>query len=99
MIACKLSSGNLAAQRERWPLLADKALIERLETDTGLRLTFRAEPGVEEELRALVLVENDCCGWADWSVVASPGQVALDVRSSGEGIAVLHGMFSATALA
>jgi hypothetical protein len=99
VIACKLSPAGLAAQSGRWHALADRALIERAETDTGLCLSFRANPGVEEELRALVLVENECCAWADWSVVTSPGQVALDVRSTGEGIAVLHGMFSADARA
>ncbi len=93
-VACTLSPAGLAAQAGRWHRLAARALAERAETGDGLRLRFRAGPGVEQELRALVAVENQCCSWADWTVQASPGQLVLDVRSEGDGTAVLHGMFT-----
>jgi len=48
---------------------------------------------VEEELRALAAIENDCCSWARWTVEAGEGRVALVVASTGEGIAALHSMF------
>jgi hypothetical protein len=93
-VACALTPSDLAAQRDRWERLADRAMAEGVETADGLRLVFRPEPGVEEELHALAAAENECCPWAAWSVQAKARQVVLDVRSTGPGIAVLHSMFT-----
>ncbi len=93
-IACTLTSSGLATQSERWRRLAALALIERIETENGLRITFRSSPDVEDELRALVAVERECCAWADWNVETTPELVALDVRSTGDGITTLHAMFT-----
>ena len=92
-IACTLSSADLAAQAGRWERLVARAMTERIQTADGLRMSFRPEPGVEEELRGLVAVENDCCSWAAWAVETVAGAPVLDVRSTGPGIATLHGMF------
>jgi hypothetical protein len=93
-VACALTPADLAAQRDRWERLADRAMTERAKVARGLRLAFRPDPGVEEELRALVAVENECCPWATWTVESNAGGVVLDVRSTGSGIAALHGMFA-----
>jgi hypothetical protein len=92
-VACTLSSSDLAAQAGRWERLIARAMTERTETADGLRLSFRPEPGVEEELRGLVAVEKECCAWAAWAVDTSAGAPVLDVRSTGPGVATLHGMF------
>ena len=92
--ACTLTPTDLAAQATRWQQLADRAMTERTETAHGLRIAFRAEPGVEEELRRLVAVEDECCSWARWTAETGTRQIVLDVRSTGYGIAVLHGMFT-----
>lgn len=91
-IACTLTSADLVAQAGRWERLAARAMTDRAQTTDGLRIFFRADPGVEEELRALVAVENECCAWAAWTVQAGTGQIMLDVRSSGDGVTALHGM-------
>jgi hypothetical protein len=83
----------MAAQVSRWEQLTDRTLTECEETASGLRLRFRAEPGVENELRQLADVESECCSWAAWTVRTAPSEVVLEVRSTGEGIAVLHGLF------
>ena len=98
-VACSLVPADLAAQSRRWEELAARALTERAETAHGLRLCFRPEPGAEQELRRLAAVENECCAWADWTVETGPGQIMLDVRSAGEGIAALHSMFAGLPLA
>ena len=92
-IACTLGATSLAAQARRWEQLMARALTGRDETADGLRLTFR--PEAEDELRALVAVEAGCCAWAVWTVEPTAGAVVLDVRSADEGIATLHGMFTA----
>jgi hypothetical protein len=91
-VACALTAAGLAAQGKRWAQLIARAMTERAETADGVRLRFRAED--EEELRALVAVENECCSWATWTVERDAGTFVLDVRSTGEGIATLHGMFA-----
>jgi hypothetical protein len=92
-VACSLTSEGLAAQADRWHRLAAAALDERAETAEGLRITFRDEPGIDEELRQLVAIENECCPWAQWTVTAGHGQVVLNVRAAEAGVAALHGMF------
>ena len=63
-VACGLTRAGLAAQAGRWERLAARAMTDRTQTEHGLRIRFRPEPGAEEELRALVAVENECCSWA-----------------------------------
>ena len=93
-VACTLTSAGLAAQAGRWARLAARAMTGRIETEHGLRIRFRPGAGTEEELRALVAVENECCSWATWTVETSPAYIVLDVRAPGTGAAVLHDMFA-----
>jgi hypothetical protein len=93
-VACSLTPAGLAEQAGRWARLAARAMTRRAQTAQGLRIWFRPEPGAEEELRALVATETGCCPWATWTVQPSGAQIMLDVRSSGDGIAALHGMFT-----
>ena len=93
-IACTLTAADLAAQGKGWARLAEIAMTGRELTDDGLRVSFRAQAGVQDELLRLVAVEKECCAWADWTVRADGGDVVLEVRSAAaEGVAVLHGMF------
>jgi hypothetical protein len=92
-VACTLTQAGLEAQAGRWQRLLGRAMTERAETADGLRISFRREPGTEEELRGLVAVESECCAWAHWTVGMSAGNLRLEVRSAGAGIAALHGMF------
>lgn len=94
-VACTLSAAGLATQAARWMRLGARAMTRRTETADGLRISFRPEPGAEQELRELVAVENECCRWATWTVRADSRQLVLDVRSAGDGISTLHGMFAA----
>jgi hypothetical protein len=93
-VACTLTAAGLAAQRDRWERLAARAMTERAETADGLRICFRPEPGAEDELRALVAVEQECCRWADWTVTSKDGQIVLTVLAAGDGVTALHGMFT-----
>ena len=92
-IACTLAAAGLAAQARRWKRLMARAMTDLTETADGLRLSFRPGSEVEEELRRLVAVENECCSWAAWTVETNAEATVLDVRSTGPGVATLHGMF------
>ena len=91
-VACTLPLAGLAARAERWHRLMARAMTERAETSDGLRICFR--PEAEEELCALVAAETECCPWATWTVERGAGTIVLDVRSTDEGTAALHGMFA-----
>ena len=93
-VACSLTTEGLADQAGRWARLTARAMTGRALTADGLRLDFRPEPGIEDELRALVAVETQCCAWATWTVRANPTQLVLDVRAAGDGVTALHGMFT-----
>jgi hypothetical protein len=96
LIACTLVATDLRSQQERWINLGTSFGRGREETTDGLRLLFVDHPAVEQELQALVAVENDCCSWASWSVERHDGFLAMTARSKGEGVATLHGMFRQT---
>ena len=94
LVACTLTATDLKTQRERWINLGTNFGRGREQTADGLRLLFVDHPAVEQELQALVAVENDCCSWAAWSVERRNGFLAMEARSKGEGVATLHGMFN-----
>jgi hypothetical protein len=93
-IACILTTDDLAQQRDRWHALASKAFVAREETHDGLRLAFRNDPGVAEQLERLLEVERECCAWADWQLERADTEVIVDVCSRGDGVAALHAMFT-----
>jgi hypothetical protein len=92
-VACTLDRAGLAAQAARWSALRRRAETRQRATPDGKRVHFRAEPGVREELEALVTVENECCSWARWTVEEEDGEVVLAVSSTGHGVAALQAMF------
>ncbi len=92
-ISCTLTGDDLATQAKRWTRLRARAGIERVATADGLRLSFRDDVGVEDELHALIAVENGCCSWARWEVSRADGELVMEVSSTGHGVAVLHSMF------
>ncbi len=94
MIACSLTAQDLPERRRRWLALADRALTDRETIPGGIRLTFRSERGIEQELRALARLERDCCGFAAFDVSASHESVTLDVTSSGDGVAAARALFA-----
>jgi hypothetical protein len=94
VIACELGGDEIGAQAERWMRLGREAGLERVETEDGLRIRFRDEPAIEEELRALAAVESTCCSWARWEVRRADGDLFLTVSSTREGAITLHTMFS-----
>jgi hypothetical protein len=94
-VACTLTQGGQAARAGQWQALIDRALAGRAELSDGVRLTFRAGPGTEAELRGLAAAEAECCTWASWTVRPAGGQVVLTVNAAtADGAATLHAMFA-----
>lgn len=93
LVACTLTDRDLKTQRERWLALVENFGLGRAETNDGIRLRFRYHPAVEDELRALVAVENECCAWAAWAVARDGDALVMAARSQDEGVVTLHTMF------
>ena len=94
-IACSLGAGDLAERQRRWHALADNAILDIAPTGYGLRMRFRADPGVGAELRDLSALERDCCAFADWTVHSDGDVQVMDVRgSSPDAVATVHAMFA-----
>lgn len=93
VVACTLGGEDLRARAERWRRLRDRAGLECRKTHDGLRLSFRDDRSVEEELRALVAAERDCCAWARWELRHDGDELVLHVSSTGVGVAALQAMF------
>ncbi len=91
-IACSLEAEGLRTQAQRWAELVRHAGTGRADTSDGVTVTFRADPGVERELRALVAIESECCAWACWEVRADGG-LTMSAGATGDGVAVLQSMF------
>src|SRR5215208_1870658 len=92
-IACNLGSEAHRDRRERWLRLTRPALVEKRLTPRGVQLRLRPLDGVEEEARALVDLERDCCSFARWSVERHGAMVTIDVSAAGEGVKELHALF------
>jgi hypothetical protein len=88
-------AGGLAERRRRWQRLGDRAAVAAVPTREGLRLEFRAEPGVEAELRELVGLEQVCCAFADWSLAGDSDRLVLEVQArTPEGVSAVQAMFT-----
>lgn len=94
VVACTLNGEGMSERQRRWHELADRAFVERVETERGLRLVFRDQPGVPADLEALAALERECCAFANWTVGAAGGDVVLEVSGYGdEGAAAVRAMF------
>lgn len=92
-VACSLPQPDLVDRRAAWARLGARALRESRPTAGGVRLTYAALLGVEQELRELTRLEADCCAFAEWTVGAYEDEVILDVTAEGLGAAAVHAMF------
>lgn len=94
-IACSLDQDDLAERQRRWDALADRTSVERVSTDYGLRMRFGGVPGIEEELRDLAALEQDCCAFADLTVHSDGDAWVMDVRgTSAESVTAVQEMFA-----
>jgi hypothetical protein len=93
-VACTLNRTRMTERCGRWQDVARRAFLERTETEQGLRLGFRNDPGVEAELHELAALERECCAFADWAVAADGDRAVLEVSgTSDEAVAAVRGMF------
>jgi hypothetical protein len=78
-MSCSLDHGALEARQDRWRRLADRALLDSSPIPGGLQQRYRREPDVEDELRALIAAEGDCCPALTFALARADGELALEI--------------------
>lgn len=71
--ACSLTAPELAERRRAFAALP---LLE----DTGARLRYRDEPGVEDALRDLIRLESECCPSVRFDLSRENGALVLAIE-------------------
>ncbi len=94
-IACTLSEPELRRRGRDWEAVMTEALVEKAPVPGGVRLTFRPERSVVDDLVALVHAERQCCGWASWVLTTTAEAAVLDVTAEGDGAAAVRSWFGA----
>jgi hypothetical protein len=80
-IACTLTGDQHAEVEAAWRQLFQTALLSHDLVPGGLRLTVAG--AAESELRRLIEIESECCGWVDFAIVG-PSVTMTAVGNEGE---------------
>jgi hypothetical protein len=90
-IACDMTGAPDTAEERmaEYDRLFTRALAGRDRTDSGVRLRFRADDGIEAWVRDLAAREKACCPFYDFDVSTADGQVWWDI-SLVDGVADDH---------
>ena len=89
-LACTLEGAAFAERRARWGALSQRALAGRERMPGGVRLRYRAEPGVGDELRELVRLEGDCCAFLEMRLRDDGAGLVLEVSGPPEAAEVVE---------
>jgi hypothetical protein len=65
-VACTLNADEHDQVRAAWQALFRSALIAREDVAGGIRLTFA--PAAKTELKRLIAIESECCGWVTFAL-------------------------------
>ena len=91
-VACSLEAEALGDRIAEWRALP---LIAAEPAPDGVRARVRRAGDAEARLAQLVAAERDCCGFADWQVIAEGDELVLDVRSGAPaGAAAVRELFA-----
>jgi hypothetical protein len=66
----------------RWQALAERGRASARRSGPRLEVRYQPEPGVREELEALVAAERQCCGFVAWEVSEDGGDPVLQVTAA-----------------
>ena len=78
-IACTLSPDGFTARMGLIDALAVDGLIDRTDTERGVRVRLRDTPEIEQRVRELVAAESECCAFLDFTLRREDDAIVLDV--------------------
>jgi hypothetical protein len=80
-VACTLDARDGARRMRQWEALSLKGRPSVRRDGHHLVVAYRAEPGVREELEALVAAERQCCSFVTWDVSHDADRVFVHVAA------------------
>jgi hypothetical protein len=93
-IACTLTPDGITARLALIEALAADGLLERTQTDAGVRVRLRDTPDIQERARALVAAESECCGFLDFDLRREDGDLVLDISGPADATPALAMFFA-----
>ncbi len=90
-IACTMDPSGMVDQLAAWRALLTH-VEQRTRSLTNLRLSFDASTPLDELLR-LVTTEQSCCSFLRFAITVDKRGVALEIRSSADGLAAVDTLF------
>jgi mercuric ion transport protein len=93
VIACVLDGQAYRTRVARIHTLMEHALISRERLATSVRLRFRLDAGVQENLEELVALERECCPFLVFALEKRPGEMVLTISGPESAAALLDEAF------
>ena len=78
-IACTLTPDGFAARMGLIDALAADGLIDRTDTERGVRVRLRDTPEIEQRVRELVAAESECCAFLDFTLGRDDEAIVLEI--------------------
>ena len=93
-IACTLTPDGFTARMRLMDALAADGLIDRTDTERGVRVRLRDTPEIERRARELVAAESECCAFLDFQLAREDGVIVLEVSGPEDARPVIDLFFS-----
>ena len=93
-IACTLTPDGFTARMGLIDALAADGLIDRADTERGLRVRLRDTPEIEQRTRELVAAESSCCAFLDFQLNREDGAIVLEIPAPEDARPVIDVFFS-----
>ena len=92
-VACSLTAAEQSERAAEFRELTRRALADRRREDGRVVLSFRARPGVAEQVEDLARRERECCPFLEISVERGEGLVALSIGARPDAAPVLDAFY------
>ena len=96
-IACTLPPDGFAARMGLIDALAADGLIDRKDTERGVRVRLRDTPEIEQRTRELVAAESKCCAFLDFRLGREDDAIVLDIAGPDHARPMIDQFFRAEA--
>ena len=93
-IACTLPPDGFTARLGLIDALAADGLIDRTDTERGVRVRLRDTPEIEQRVRELVAAESECCAFLDFTLGGDGDAIVLDISGPADARPVIELLFS-----
>jgi hypothetical protein len=93
-IACSLEEAEMGKRLDEWHALVRDGSVDAVRIPHGVRLVVRAPASAE--FRKLMVKEQECCAWVDWSLSEGEGLVVEATHPTEMGARAIREMVSLT---